>query len=173
MLESARLSLVFTPNRNRAFARLSRAEQRRIEREFTQSVKGAVDEATLRAWLAPAPEVLRVEVGGVQVALDPRDESMTAVNLKRFFNGVLASAGDVGGVSRLSVDPGAELEPICKVKVDGKHVDAVRCPVSIAHVDPASGKAAVGPWFLQSQSNAGAPIETQVEFELEFVAPDP
>lgn len=172
MLESPTISLVFRPNRNGAFAQLTRAQQREAERQMLEQIRAVVPQATLTAWLNPPAAELGVVVGGNTVVFDPSDESMSVANVRQFFANLAAAATTSSQNIQLGVDPNGPIEPICKVKVDGKHVDEVHCPLEITVVDPQTNQSATRAWRV-SANVAGTVVESQVEFELQFVSPDP
>lgn len=172
MLESPTISLVFKPNRNGTWALLTRLQQRQAEAQWIDQVRSVVTNSTLTAWLNPPASDLGVVFDGTTVVLDPSDESMRVPVLRAFFAKLADAATLTSSNFELEVDPNGPIEPICKVKVDGKHVDEVRCPLELTVIDPATQQRATRAWRVSATVD-GNVIETQVELELQFVAPDP
>ncbi|MCK6448204.1 MAG: hypothetical protein L6Q99_17600 [Planctomycetes bacterium] len=172
MLESPTISLVFKPNRNGSFAQLTRTQQRQVESQMIDQIRAVVSNSTLTAWLNPPAADLGVMVGGTLVTFDPTNDSMTVTNLRAFFTQLVEAATTTSPTLALGVDPNGPIEPICKVKVDGKHVDEIRCPLELTVTDPETHQSATRAWRV-SANVGGTVVETQVEVELQFVAPDP
>ncbi|MBI5432555.1 MAG: hypothetical protein HZA52_06975 [Planctomycetes bacterium] len=131
---------------------LSRADQISIEGQITSAIMAVLPTSQVAAWESLATPQTVIDVTGATLTLDPETESMSIPNQRRFMDQLLSSATTLGGES-LSTNPAASLQPICKVKVGGQHVDGANCRLLIQ-----SASAGVRPWTVDATAPASGEV---------------